>query len=127
MSGDAVRLVIPGVPPSLNRFAGRENSWEYRAEKKRWTELVTWAAKAQRPARPYQMADVKILYYFPTRGRHDADNYAGKFLLDGLTKGGIIADDDFAHIRLGVAGAYDKDNPRTVITVTEIGGKHERA
>lgn len=118
---EGIRLVLKGVPPSLNKFAGRENSWEYRSEKKRWTEAVAWAAKVQRPTKPYKMADVKILYYFPTRGRHDADNYAGKFLLDGLTKGGIIVDDDFAHIRLCVAGAYDKNEPRTVITVTGIG------
>ena len=118
---DGIRLVLKGVPPSLNKFAGRENSWEYRAEKKRWTEAVMWAAKAHRPEKPYSFADVKILYYFATRGRHDADNYAGKFLLDGLTKARVIEDDDFAHIRLGVAGAYDKDEPRTVITVEEIG------
>ena len=119
---DGIRLVLKGVPPSLNKFAGRENSWEYRKTKQEWTTAV-WAAAMSsklRPAHPYKRADVKILYYFPTRGRHDADNYAGKFLLDGLTKSRIIEDDDFSHIRLGVAGAYDKDEPRTVITVTRL-------
>ena len=116
----AVRIVLNGVPPSLNKFAGRTNSWEYRNEKKRWTEAVMWAAAGQRPKEPYPLADVKILYYFPSRRRHDADNYCGKFLLDGLTKAGIIVDDDFAHIRLGVAGAVDAAEPRTIITVEPI-------
>jgi len=115
-----VRIVLKGVPPSINKFAGRENAREYRDEKKRWTDAVMWVASAQRPKEPYRRADVKILYYFPTRGRRDPDNYAGKFLLDGLTHAGIIVDDDFAHIRLGVAGAVDREEPRTVITVEEI-------
>ena len=79
-----------------------------------------WAAAGQRPKEPYRLAEVKILYYFQSARRHDADNYAGKFLLDGLTKAGIILDDDFSHIRLGVAGAVDREEPRTVITVEEI-------
>lgn len=116
----SIRIVLPGVPPSINRFAGRTNAWEYRAAKKHWTEAVAWAARAQRPHEPYQRARVEILYYFPDRRRHDADNYAGKFLLDGLTHAGIIVDDDFSHIQLGVAGAVDAREPRTVITVTEM-------
>ena len=116
-----MRITLKGCPPSLNRFAGRENSWEYRAAKKEWTDAVIWTVKASkdRPERPYGLADVTIMYYFPTRSRHDADNYAGKFLLDGLTKAGVIVDDDMAHIRLHVAGGYDKKEPRTVITVKE--------
>ena len=114
-----VRITIPGVPPSLNRFAGRENTNEYRSAKKEWTDKVIWLAKGQRPKQPYDKANVEIMYYFPNRNRHDPDNYAGKFLLDGLTKAGIIADDSFAHITLAVGGGYDKDNARTVITVRE--------
>jgi len=117
-----MRIVLKGVPPSLNKFAGRENVNAYRKEKEQWTNAVIWAVKASkdRPVRPYGLADVTILYYFPTRTRHDPDNYAGKFLLDGLTKAGVIVDDSFDHIRLHLGGDYDKRNPRTVITVTEV-------
>lgn len=116
-----MRIVLKGCPPSLNAFAGRENSWEYRKAKAYWTQLVsaTCRASKERPAAPLEHADVEIMYYFPTRGRHDADNYAGKFVLDGLTKACVIVDDDMAHIRLHVAGDYDKREPRTVITVRE--------
>lgn len=118
-----MRITLRGCPPSLNQFAGRENSWEYRKAKSYWTQLV-WAtcrASKERPAEPYKLADVEIMYYFSTRGRHDADNYAGKFLLDGLTKAGVIVDDDLAHIHLDIKqGGVDKRQPRTVITVREV-------
>lgn len=117
-----MRIVVKGVPPSLNRFAGRENSNEYRHEKKVWTDAVSWYARASkdRPSKPYRQAHVEIMYYFPTRVRHDPDNYAGKFILDGLTRAGVIVDDDLDHIHLHIAGRVDRLNPRTVITVKEV-------
>ena len=114
-----IRITIPGVPPSLNKFAGRENAHEYRNAKQEWTDKVIWLVKKDRPKKPYDRASVEIMYYFPNRNRHDPDNYAGKFLLDGLTKAGVIVDDSFDHITLAVGGGYDKEHPRTVITVKE--------
>ncbi len=113
-------ITLKGVPPSLNVFAGRANSWDYRNAKKTWTETVTWMGKLIAPPKPLERAKVTITYYFPTRTRHDADNYCGKFLLDGLTKAGVIADDDFNHITLTVKGGYDKNDPRTEIEVEEM-------
>ena len=118
-----MRLVLNGVPPSLNRFAGRLNGWEYRSEKERWTSAVQWLAKRElarlgRPAAP-DFAHVAITYFFPDRRRRDPDNYGGKFLLDGLTKAGAIRDDSFAHIALTVRGDTDCKRPRTEIVVTE--------
>ena len=40
-----MRIILRGVPPSLNAFAGRENTWEYRKAKKEWTEAVQWMCK----------------------------------------------------------------------------------
>ena len=117
-----MRITLRGCPPSLNQFVGKVNGNEYRAAKSQWTRTVYYLAKASkdRPAEPYKLADVEIMYYFPDRRRHDPDNYAGKLLLDGLTKAGVIEDDSFDHIRLHVAGGYDKRDPRTVITVREV-------
>ena len=95
-----MRIILRGVPPSLNAFAGRENTWEYRKAKKEWTEAVQWMCKTIPHGPPPDKAMVRIDYYFPDRRRHDADNYCGKLLLDGLTKADVIADDDFAHISL---------------------------
>ncbi len=137
-----MKIILKGTPPSLNRFAGRANSWEYRAEKERWTRSVRAACLSKREKSPgrekiylarenapeaasgprdamraQKLAHVRIDYFFPDARRRDPDNYCGKFLLDGLTKAGEIADDDFAHIALEVHGHVDRKNPRTEITV----------
>ena len=112
-------ITLRGVPPSLNCYAGRENAWQYRADKKRWGDAVVWVAKGK-TAQPYDYAAVRITYYFPDRRRHDPDNYAGKFLLDGLVRAGVIRDDSFRHIRLELSGDYDKANPRTIIEIVPV-------
>ena len=114
-----MKITLKGTPPSLNKFVGKMGGWEYRKEKQKWTTMVFFLGRAIRPPKPYTRATVEITYYFPDRRRHDPDNYCGKFLLDGLTKAGIIEDDDFSHVRLGVMGEVDRDNPRTEIVVTE--------
>lgn len=118
-------ITLKGTPPSLNKFAGRLNTWDYRSEKEHWTAAVYIAAQNEMRRsgarkKPPELARVEISYYFPDRKRRDPDNYAGKFLLDGLTKAGAIMDDDFRHIQLSVEGHCDKDRPRTIIKVTEI-------
>lgn len=85
-----MKITIPEIPPSLNKYAGRMNGWEYRAEKQRWIGLMRAYCKKQKPM---DKAIVTITYYFPTRHRHDPDNYNGKMLMDGLTDRGVIADD----------------------------------
>lgn len=108
---------IPFIPPSLNKFAGRENVWAYRAEKERWKEICC-AFIRPRPKTPPPFADVRITFYFPNKMRHDADNYL-KLLLDGLVFAGAITDDSFDAISLTVEGRHDKKNPRTEIEINE--------
>lgn len=115
-----MKIVLRGVPPSLNQFAGRQNAWKYREEKQNWTQAVQWMCKATPHGPPPAKALVRIDYYFVDGRRHDADNYCGKLLLDGLTKAGVIADDDFAHISLSVHGHVDRKDPRTEISVEEM-------
>lgn len=116
-----MRITLRGCPPSLNQFVGKNGGNAYRAAKSLWTRTVYYTARAckDRPAEPYQLADVEIMYYFPDKRRRDPDNYPGKLLMDGLTKAGVIVDDSFAHVRLHLAGGYDGKSPRTVITVRE--------
>lgn len=114
-----MKITIKGIPPSLNEFAGRKNAWGYRGCKNSWTQKVWACALKQRPPKPFEHAKVTITYYFRTAHRHDADNYAGKFLLDGLTEAGIIVDDDLNHIQTTIVGKVDRKDPRTVIVVEE--------
>lgn len=116
-----MKVVLRGVPPSLNETAGRKNVWDYRRAKQEWTTAVKISCMAckDKPGKPYERATVEITYFFPDRRRHDADNYAGKFLLDGLTHAGVIVDDDLKHITTVIAGDYDKNHPRTEIVIKE--------
>ena len=120
MSEKQIKLVFVGVPPSLNRFNGRANVHVYRAVKQDWTERVTWMARAVRPDQPFERAEVLIEYRFQDKRRRDPDNYSGKFLLDGLRKGGIIKDDDFRHIKLTVQAKPETGPAETTITIKEV-------
>lgn len=113
-----MKITIPEIPPSDNKFKGRQNVWEYREQKKRWKEMVFWLCKKHKES--FEKAEVKITYFFPTRRRRDPDNYSGKFILDGLTEAGIIKDDSFSCIRLVLVGDYDKANPRTEVEIQEL-------
>lgn len=112
-----MKLILSGIPPSLNKFLSKENSWEYRKQKREWKESVVWQCKALK-YKCLEKAKVTVTYYFPDKRRRDPDNFAPKMILDGLTAAGVIADDDFDHIQLTIKkGGIDKGNPRTEIDV----------
>lgn len=110
------RYTIPAIPPSNNQFIGRTNFREYQRVKKQWAALINMVCRPK-PSAPLDGVAVRIQYFFPTRVRHDPDNYAGKMLLDGLVGAGIIKDDSFDCITLEISGGYDKHNPRTEVEV----------
>ena len=110
------KYIIDDIPPSNNKFKGRQNHWEYRGLKKQWETLVFYKCRPA-PPDPLQNVLVKITYYFPTRIRHDPDNYNGVFILDGLVKAGVLKDDSFDCITLVLDGKYDKKNKRTEIEI----------
>lgn len=112
------KYVIPFIPPSNNKFKGRQNPWEYRTLKKEWEKIVAVYCRPK-PSFPMQRCTVTINYYFKTKARHDPDNYNGVFLLDGLVKCGILQDDSFDCIDLVLRGGYDKINPRTEVELSQ--------
>ena len=112
-----MKYIIPLIPPSLNKFAGRENQWDYRAAKSEWKQIC--CAYCRPKGKPPDFADVRITFLFADRRRRDPDNYC-KLLLDGLVYAGVIADDDFGHIRLSLSAGVDKKNPRVEVTVDEV-------
>lgn len=120
-----MKLVIREIPPSNNRYMGRGSvkgqAFAYQEEKQRWAWLIKAAVK-RKPERPMRKAKVRITYFFPDQRRRDPDNYSGKFILDGLTRAGMIEDDSFGNIRLELWGECDRDNPRTEIELEAIGG-----
>lgn len=113
------KYTIPYIPPSLNEYAGRQNVWDYRKAKKEWENYIFLLCRPH-PPKPIPKSIVTLEYFFKTKTRHDADNYNGKMILDGLTRAGIIKDDSFDCIDLVLKGNYDPKNARTEITITEV-------
>lgn len=115
-----MKIIVNDIPPSNNQYMGNSHSFQaYRRKKEEWHWKVKAAIK-ERPERPYERARITITYFFKDKRRRDPDNYSGKFILDALTKEGIIADDSFDVIDLLVKkGGVDKNNPRTEIEAEE--------
>ena len=113
-----MKYTIPRTPPSLNKYAGRENVWDYREQKALWKQLCNVYCRPK-PKEPPRFALVILTFYFKDKRRRDADNYQ-KMILDGLVGAGIIIDDDFDHCMVLCKGGYDKHNERTEIEIREI-------
>lgn len=108
------RYRIPDIPPSNNKFIGRENRWEYQNIKKQWAQLIA-AYCRPRPEKTLSRAAVTLIYHFKDNRRRDPDNYSGKMILDGLTVVGIIADDSFQCIDLRLKAVCDKGGYTEII------------
>lgn len=110
------KYIIPNIPPSNNKFIGRSNKWEYQKIKKEWANLI-WLTCRPKPKQPLSGVTVSLKYYFKDKIRRDPDNFSGKMILDGLVKARILQDDSFDCITLKLDAGYDKNNPRTEITI----------
>ena len=115
-----IEISVNDTPPSNNEYMGNSRNFnEYRRKKEEWHWLIKAAIK-KKPKTPIKRALVEIQYYFKTRTRRDPDNFSGKFILDPLVREGILVDDSFKNVVLRLSVGFDKVNPRTEITVTEI-------
>lgn len=112
MQMQTFKYIIPEIPPSLNGFLGRENSWEYRNTKAEWLKKIAFYC-IPKPRNPLEKAVVTLFFHFKDNRRRDLDNYL-KFVLDGLTASGIIRDDNYSTIELRLKGIADKEG------ITEI-------
>lgn len=122
--------VIPLVPVTkknsqqimLNRKTGRPfimpsaKYKQYEREAERFLQ--------PRPHRPIECElNVKCLFYLPTRRKTDLNNLL-EAVTDLLVHAGIIADDHYGIVAAhdGSRCYWDKDNPRTEITITRMPG-----
>ncbi len=121
-----LRLTIPDIPPSLNKFVNKMHHFARAKEKQDWETQVGWAVKAAGWRGPaMKRAVVTITYYFPNRIRRDPDNYSGKWVIDGLRKAEVLEDDSFHNVELRLKAGVDRKRPRTEIEVTEVGESEE--
>ena len=114
-------LTIPLDPTglSLNRWHGYH--WSKKREiKSEWSEAVQWIAQSKHNGLPLKNPRVTLTCYFRTKHKRDKDNFSivAKVVLDGLTKAGIIEDDNSEAIDLRpLEFDYDKRKPRVEITI----------
>ncbi|MDR3599389.1 MAG: hypothetical protein P4L49_02720 [Desulfosporosinus sp.] len=114
----SIWICIPELPPSLNVWSRKH--WRVRhALVEEMTNNLRLLAMAYKIPR-IEKAEVRLVYFFRDNRRRDPDNYAPKFLLDGLRKSGIIAEDNFKVLRLPQPEfKVDGKNPRTEVWITE--------
>ena len=113
-----MKIILNTIPPTINKYIGRTNIWEYQADKKKIHNLIRLSTIGLNPK--YEKVKMKITYYFKDKRRHDPSNY-DKMLLDGLVEANIIVDDNYEVIQeFTTIGKVDKENPRTEIEIEEV-------
>ena len=115
INSDKITIILPFVPPTINKYIGRSNIWEYQSDKKKIHEAIRLVTIGKK----YNIKKCKmtITYYFKDKRRHDPSNY-DKMVLDGLVEANIIEDDNYNIItEFTTRGDYDKNNPKTKIDI----------
>lgn len=84
-----------------------------------------WGNFMEYMVKKYNLGDLKVskcnITYemtYHTRARRDPDNFAPKFINDGLVKGGLLVDDSFKQIQeMKFTGRYEKGVRKTRIII----------
>ena len=81
------------------------------------------AIKAAGGGFPWERAEAREVYYWPTCAHRDVRNAEGamKATWDGLVRGGLLVDDSAAHLaHLPSVFEVDRKNPRIEVTVRRV-------
>lgn len=113
-----MKITLYTIPPTINKYIGRTNVWEYQKNKKQIHSLIRLCTIGNNPR--IKKCNMRITYYFKDRRRHDPSNY-DKMLLDGLVEANIIEDDNYGVIQeFTTIGKVDSKNPRVEIEIEEL-------
>lgn len=121
--------MVPGIPPSLNKWLRMHPMKRYK-EGQRWKTLVvsllTIDQARNGPLPTFPRARVTLEYHFPSKRYRDPDNYTGaaKALIDGLRAAALVSGDHFGAVELqAVSKGIDPKNPRVEIVVEPLEGE----
>lgn len=113
-----MKIILNTIPPTINKYIGRTNIWEYQKEKKLIHQAIRMQTIGINPR--ITKCKMKITYYFKDKRKHDPSNY-DKMLLDGLVEANIIEDDNYDVIKeFTTIGKVDRGNPRVEIEIEEV-------
>ena len=119
---DEIRLTIK-LPPVTKKNSmqivgnGKRPKLIPSAQYRRYERDAGWFLKPLAIAEP---VNIRALYFMPARRKVDITNLESA-LMDVLVKHGVIADDN-CRIVVSTDGSrvmYDKENPRTEVTITK--------
>lgn len=113
------------VHPSINRWTLRHWSAKNR-EKKDWADTIGWELKVQKLWKKIPAAEVTALtitYFMKENRRRDKDNYAPKFILDGLKEHAAIVDDNSKDLL--VDWGFEKLNEKNPYTIIKFYGNRK--
>lgn len=104
--------------PSINTWFVMRRP-EMNALKQKWKDFTKWIIEENNLSNlRLNTFGMTFKTYMPTKRRIDPDNTVPKFILDGMIEAGFIVDDDGEHLKsLELCTDYDKENPRTEITI----------
>lgn len=113
-----MKITLNFIPPTINKYIGRANIWEYQKDKKRIHQAVKMSTIGINPK--YKSCKIRMTYYFEDKKRRDTLNY-DKMIMDGLVEANIIEDDNYDVVKeITIIGSCDKDNPRVEIEIEEL-------
>ena len=113
-----MKLVIEGTLCTLNEYINEERTHKYRASKIKKQETNKCIIYAKNQLQPITDIPVNVVCDWYTTGRKDPDNIAFgiKFILDGLVKAEMLANDGHKQINSIHHNFYvDKENQRVEV------------
>ena len=119
---DEIKLTIK-LPPVTKKNSmqivgnGKRSMLIPSAQYRRYERDAGWFLKPLAIAEP---VNIRAIYFMPTRRKVDITNLESA-LMDVLVKHGVIADDN-CRVVVSTDGSrvmYDKENPRTEVTITK--------
>lgn len=108
-----LEFTIRGRLPGLNEMIAeaRKGTFPSVRQKREWTELCAWEARAARLPSLNVPVRIKIRWIEP-RSNRDVDNVAAgaKYVLDGLVNAGVLRDDDRTSV-VGIIHEFPPPDP----------------
>jgi Holliday junction resolvase RusA-like endonuclease len=115
-------FVMAGWLPAAT-VNGQRGHWSTYQRKLRGAQVHTTVCAREAGIIPLRgRAKVTITLTFPVQRRRDVDNLTArcKGILDGLVRGGILADDDTEHLELVVRGVVCSGYTSTMIEIEDV-------
>ena len=115
-------ITVPGLPPEAFNPNGRGHYMaRHRASVQAHNDVKALVLEKGWQGPPMENAEIIIAWGYAKQRLRDADNFLArsKPLIDGLTRAGVIVDDNADRVTVHIAGFYKAQQNETIIGVKE--------